>query len=55
MPLFNPRLDNWDNHFSLEKGIIRGNTNIGFSTIKLLKLNSESRIEERIEIDKGKI
>lgn len=48
--LFNPRIDQWDDHFELEHGLIHGKTHIALATIKLLKLNDVDRIIERQEI-----
>ncbi len=45
--LFDPRLDNWVEHFEMEHGVIYAKTNIGEATVKLLKLNEVDRIIER--------
>lgn len=49
--LFNPRLDVWDEHFSLieESGEIEGLTAIGRATIMRLRINSTMQIRARIE------
>ena len=44
---FNPRIEQWQEHFSLEGAHIVGLTEIGQVTIKLLRLNDEERIVER--------
>ncbi|PWK18775.1 HNH endonuclease [Arcicella aurantiaca] len=45
--LFNPRLDNWNEHFELAYGVIYPLTSIGEETIKLLKMNTVEKIMER--------
>jgi HNH endonuclease len=39
VPLFNPRIDVWKEHFSTIEGEIISKTKIGYATIKLLKMN----------------
>jgi hypothetical protein len=46
-PLFNPRLQNWIDHFQLEEDRIVGLTPIGRVTISILKLNASQRIDDR--------
>lgn len=46
-PLFNPRSQNWTDHFKLEDGYIVGLTAIGRTTIFLLKLNDLTRVQIR--------
>lgn len=46
-PFYNPRLDLWSDHFSLEDGIFQPKSDIGEVTIKILKLNDTDRILER--------
>ena len=38
-PLYNPRTQNWDEHFQLKDGYIIGQTIIGRVTVRLLKMN----------------
>jgi hypothetical protein len=45
--LFNPRNDDWADHFRLVGVRIAWATAIGEATVRLLKLNSPNRIEER--------
>ena len=45
--LFNPRTQEWDDHFSIVGGIIKPLTAIGRVTESLLRLNLESRVEVR--------
>lgn len=48
--LYHPRKDNWHDHFVLDGHCIRGITQIGIATEKLLKFNSEERVEMRAEL-----
>lgn len=48
--LFNPRKDNWFEHFEVADGMILAKTDIGEATIKLLKFNEIDRILERIDL-----
>ena len=50
LPLYNPRIDNWINHFKVENGIIEGHTDIAKGTIKLLEMNTIELIIERKEL-----
>jgi hypothetical protein len=45
--LFNPRTDEWDEHFRLQGATILPLTPIGEATIKVLNLNDPARILER--------
>jgi hypothetical protein len=49
VPLFNPRLDSWSDHFSLHGGEIVGVTSAGRATVRLLNMNAPQRIELREE------
>jgi hypothetical protein len=42
--LFNPRLHKWRDHFEIEKGYIIGLTDVGRTTVFLLKLNESKRL-----------
>ena len=46
-PFFNPRTDNWFEHFRLSEGLIEPLTEIGEVTIKVLGFNDLERILER--------
>jgi HNH endonuclease len=48
--LFNPRKNNWFDHFEVEDGLIIPKTDIGAATIKLLKFNEIDRILERLDL-----
>lgn len=45
--LYNPRIDIWNEHFSLSGPIILANTDIGLATLNLLQINHEYRVVER--------
>jgi hypothetical protein len=46
-PLFNPRVYPWSDHFELEGSHIRGKTEVGDATAKLLQFNTPDRVEDR--------
>lgn len=46
-PLFNPRQDRWDDHFTLDNSVIVGKTPIGRVTIRILQMNHQDQIETR--------
>lgn len=46
-PLFNPRIQVWIEHFTVEGAYIRPLTSIGRVTVRLLKLNHPDRIRVR--------
>ena len=46
-PLFNPRTQKWDEHFTIEGGRIVPRTAVGRVTELVLKLNLPSRVEVR--------
>ena len=48
-PLFNPRLQHWNEHFQLEHGRILPLTATARATARLLRLNLSHRIERRRE------
>jgi hypothetical protein len=45
--LFNPRLDDWNEHFELRGALINAKTDIGKVTLKVLKFNTKERLAER--------
>jgi len=51
VPLFNPRVHSWANHFAFDGVAIVGLTPIGRATVRLLNMNDEERIEMRTELD----
>lgn len=50
--LFNPRHDQWTDHFSLNQGFIQAKTAIGRVTILVLQLNRPGRIQVRNQLSK---
>ncbi|HEY9701989.1 MAG TPA: HNH endonuclease [Allocoleopsis sp.] len=48
VPLYNPRQDSWSDHFQLDNGEIKSLTAIGRVTVKLLQINRQERIKERL-------
>jgi hypothetical protein len=47
VPLFNPRLDVWGDHFTVRDGYIVGHTAKGRATVRLLNMNAPRRVELR--------
>ncbi len=47
---FNPRIEPWREHFTLDGAHIVGLTEVGQVTIQLLRLNDEERIVERADL-----
>jgi hypothetical protein len=46
-PLFNPRTQNWNDHFIWRGPVLDGLTPAGRTTIAVLKINEVSRVEHR--------
>lgn len=49
-PLFNPRTQNWNEHFELLGAFLIGTTRIGRATVAALKLNDPIRVNQRQEL-----
>jgi 5-methylcytosine-specific restriction endonuclease McrA len=49
VPLFNPRQDQWEEHFRFAGGEIIGSTATGRATVRLLNMNALRRVELREE------
>jgi len=49
-PLFNPRTQNWSDHFRIDDIRIEGSTPEGRTTVGFLQLNSYERLAERREL-----
>jgi len=45
--LFNPRTDQWSDHFRLDGAVVLGLTDIGRVTVRLLRINNSDRVEVR--------
>jgi 5-methylcytosine-specific restriction endonuclease McrA len=53
-PLFNPRTQQWDEHFQLNEATIEGMTPVGCVTVKILNMNEQEMVAARQSlIDKG--
>jgi len=50
VPLFNPRLHLWHEHFEACGAFIVGRTPIGRATVQLLGMNDDERVEMRAEL-----
>jgi hypothetical protein len=48
--LFNPRKQDWFEHFETKEGYIIALTLIAEATIRLLELNMANKVEERFEM-----
>lgn len=49
--LFNPRTQQWDEHFLINKnGTLIGRSAAGRTTIRLFKLNDPERVQERVDL-----
>lgn len=46
-PLFNPRKDEWADHFEWDDATLRGKTAVGRTTIDVLRINLAERVEHR--------
>jgi len=53
VPLFNPRKQDWFDHFSVSEGLLIPKSDTGNATIKLLRLNEINRILERMDLIKA--
>jgi hypothetical protein len=54
-PLFNPRDDAWQDHFTWDGARLVGRTGIGRTTIAVLGINDPARVEHRrLLMDSGK-
>jgi hypothetical protein len=49
--LFDPRLDDWSEHFTSRHGEIGGLTAIGRTTMNLLRMNEDSRLQLRESVE----
>lgn len=47
-PLFHPRTQNWNDHFGMENGQVRGLSAAGRATVFLLQMNAVHRVELRL-------
>jgi hypothetical protein len=49
-PLFNPRRDDWNDHFTTERGVLVGLTPTGRATARLLNMNAARLVRLRREL-----
>jgi len=49
-PLFNPRQQQWSDHFTIRKAHIDGQTPIGRATVRLLNMNDSRRVDLRRDL-----
>lgn len=49
-PFFNPRVQNWEDHFTLEGGTILPRTAEGRVTVAILQFNDPDRVQEREQL-----
>ena len=47
--VFNPRIDEWSEHFEVAGGRILGLTPVGRATARLLNMNDSRRVELRLQ------
>lgn len=52
VPLFNPRIDKWSDHFEWSGAKLKGKTKTGRATIEVLGINRPERIEHRRMLQK---
>jgi hypothetical protein len=50
VPLFNPRLQSWDDHFERQGVWIVGKTPVGRATVRVLAMNADDQWELRAEL-----
>jgi len=50
VPFYNPRTQNWSDHFEMEGALICPLTPEARVTVKILRLNDEERVMERQEL-----
>jgi hypothetical protein len=46
-PLFNPRIEDWRDHFAWNGGALEGRTPVGRTTIAVLRINDTLRVQHR--------
>jgi hypothetical protein len=47
VPLYNPRLDNWEEHFAWDGGWLFGKTPVGRATVDVLNINDPICVDQR--------
>lgn len=52
--VFNPRVDEWPEHFAISDGVVVGRTPVGRATARLLNMNASRRVQLRLYwLDEG--
>lgn len=46
-PLYNPRTQEWNQHFEMDGPLIFGKTPVGRVTVRLLQMNTQNQIDTR--------
>lgn len=46
-PLFNPRTEDWQDHFTWNGGTLEGRTPIGRTTVAVLRINGPLQVQHR--------
>jgi len=47
VPLFHPRRDRWDEHFTWQAAVLMGRTSLGRATIAVLRINDTTAVAVR--------
>ena len=55
VPLFNPRTDDWNEHFRWRGERLVGKTAVARATIEVLEINSRERMEHRRLLTKARV
>jgi hypothetical protein len=48
--LYNPRTDKWEEHFRFEGAVIEPLTDVAEATVRLLRINTVERVQERASL-----
>lgn len=48
--LYNPRIQDWAEHFAMDGAAIHGRTDVGRTTARVLRMNDETRVLIRAEL-----
>ena len=51
--LYNPRNENWNDHFEMEGAVVVGLTAVGRATIQVLQMNSAGQVLQRARIQRA--
>jgi len=53
--LFNPRTDNWQDHFENRGALIVGRTPTGRATVRVFNMNEDRRVQLRMTLQKPRV